>query len=361
MPGKVYAPDRAEVALQNFFRLDNLAALRELVLRELAEDVEARRHTDILDPLSQHAVAERILALVTPEPRSQRILRRAWRSSQRLGSELDALWMRKPDQALNERRPPSSRLCAVWRACSARISSRRRETTWSRRSSSSPASAARRTSSSGRPTRRVGARSCAARWSRRSSASSGHRHPCRRRPGLARGAKTMTAVDRDRRHRRAARSRLRFLWARRRTPRGPSELARRVLVPFTGGALEPTALAAAIRYARAEEATLVPAYLLVVPLELPPTPPSTSRSRSRCRCSRRWRTRRSRRGSGRRAGRERPQPDPCPAAALGGRALRPDRRARPRGAGDPGSPQGSDMDAGARAERARHPAARPGE
>jgi two-component system, OmpR family, sensor histidine kinase KdpD len=99
--GKVYSPDRAEVALQNFFRLDNLAALRELVLRELAEDVEARRHTTILDPLSQHAVAERILALVTPEPRSQRILRRAWRSSQRLASELDALWLRKPDQALS--------------------------------------------------------------------------------------------------------------------------------------------------------------------------------------------------------------------------------------------------------------------
>src|SRR5471030_2340832 len=49
---KVYAPDRAEAALQNFFRLDNLAALRQLVLQELAEDVEARRNLTILDPLS---------------------------------------------------------------------------------------------------------------------------------------------------------------------------------------------------------------------------------------------------------------------------------------------------------------------
>ena len=62
--GKVYAPDRVETALDNFFRLDNLAALRELVLRELAEDVEARRTTAVLDPLSQQAVAERILVLV---------------------------------------------------------------------------------------------------------------------------------------------------------------------------------------------------------------------------------------------------------------------------------------------------------
>ena len=100
--GRVYKADRIEAALQNFFRLENLAALRELSLRELAEDVEARRGAAVLDPLSQQAVAERILALVTPEPRSQRILRRAFRSGQRLGSELDAVWVRKPGQELSE-------------------------------------------------------------------------------------------------------------------------------------------------------------------------------------------------------------------------------------------------------------------
>jgi hypothetical protein len=41
---------------------------------------------------------------------------------------------------------------------------------------------------------------------------------------------------------------------------------RRILVPFTGGTLDPTVLEAAIRLAQAENATLVPAYLLVVPL-----------------------------------------------------------------------------------------------
>lgn len=44
---------------------------------------------------------------------------------------------------------------------------------------------------------------------------------------------------------------------------------RRILVPFTGGALDPTVLAAAIRIARAEDAKLVPAYLILVPLEYP--------------------------------------------------------------------------------------------
>ena len=41
----------------------------------------------------------------------------------------------------------------------------------------------------------------------------------------------------------------------------------RILVPFTGGTLDPTVLNAAIRLAQAEQATLVPAYLLLVPLQ----------------------------------------------------------------------------------------------
>jgi two-component system sensor histidine kinase KdpD len=100
--GKVYSPDRAEVALNNFFRSDRLSALRELALREVAEDVGARRQAMVLDPLSAKAVAERVLALVTPEPRSQRILRRAWRSSERLGAPLDALWVHRPGRDLTE-------------------------------------------------------------------------------------------------------------------------------------------------------------------------------------------------------------------------------------------------------------------
>ncbi len=48
--------------------------------------------------------------------------------------------------------------------------------------------------------------------------------------------------------------------------RRPQPGARRILVPFTGGTLDATVLAAAIRLAQAEDATLVPAYLLLVPL-----------------------------------------------------------------------------------------------
>jgi two-component system sensor histidine kinase KdpD len=92
--GKVYSKAQAEVALENFFRADKLGALRELVLREVAEGVEARRVSRPLEPLSQTAVAERVLALVEPQPKSQRIMRRAWRSAQRFGTDMDAVWVR---------------------------------------------------------------------------------------------------------------------------------------------------------------------------------------------------------------------------------------------------------------------------
>ncbi len=42
---------------------------------------------------------------------------------------------------------------------------------------------------------------------------------------------------------------------------------RRILVPFTGGALDPVVLEAAIRISKLEDATLVPAYLIVTPLK----------------------------------------------------------------------------------------------
>lgn len=41
-------------------------------------------------------VAERVLVLVRPLPGAQRLLRRAWRSAQRLGGELDVLYVAPP-------------------------------------------------------------------------------------------------------------------------------------------------------------------------------------------------------------------------------------------------------------------------
>jgi two-component system sensor histidine kinase KdpD len=101
--GKIYKPERVEAALNGFFRIENLAALREIALRQVAEEVESKRlvtevvgtREDLAADLPL-AVGERLLALVEPYPGSQRLVRRAWRSAQRLGGQLDLLWVAPP-------------------------------------------------------------------------------------------------------------------------------------------------------------------------------------------------------------------------------------------------------------------------
>jgi hypothetical protein len=51
--------------------------------------------------------------------------------------------------------------------------------------------------------------------------------------------------------------------------RAPEPELRRILFPFAGGALSEPVLGAALRLARLEHATLVPAYLAIVPMTMP--------------------------------------------------------------------------------------------
>jgi two-component system sensor histidine kinase KdpD len=107
--GKVYAPEKIEAALGGFFKVENLAALREAALRQVAEEVEARRLISIvpgredeaLVTEATQAVGERLLALVEPYPGAQRLVRRAWRSAQRLSANLDLLWVKTPGTTLD--------------------------------------------------------------------------------------------------------------------------------------------------------------------------------------------------------------------------------------------------------------------
>jgi two-component system, OmpR family, sensor histidine kinase KdpD len=108
--GKVYPPERVESALNSFFKIENLAALREVALRQVAEEVGHKRlssaepasgSTQTIAADAPLAVGEHLLALIEPYPGSQRLVRRAWRSAQRLGADLDLLWVRPPGRNLS--------------------------------------------------------------------------------------------------------------------------------------------------------------------------------------------------------------------------------------------------------------------
>ncbi len=127
--GKVYPTERIQTALNNFFKLENLAALREVALRQVAEEVEAKRipvdldgarpgrpgDERLIDNMAPAAVGERLLALITPQAKSQRVVRRAWRSAQRLGAELDVLWVadHEPTEPEREQLDALRRLSSV--------------------------------------------------------------------------------------------------------------------------------------------------------------------------------------------------------------------------------------------------------
>ncbi|HET9121075.1 MAG TPA: histidine kinase [Solirubrobacterales bacterium] len=109
--GKIYPNERIDSALNNFFRIENLNALREVALRQVAEEVESRRlvrevvgqrEDRMIDTAATQAVGERLLALVKPTPKSQRLVRRAWRSAQRLAADLDLLYVKRPGQKLSD-------------------------------------------------------------------------------------------------------------------------------------------------------------------------------------------------------------------------------------------------------------------
>ncbi len=109
--GKIYRPERIDAALNHFFRIENLSALREVALRQVAEEEGQKRlSTSVVVPPGEgtiategaRAVGERLLALVEPAPSAQRLVRRAWRSAQRLGAEVDLLWIRPPGRALSD-------------------------------------------------------------------------------------------------------------------------------------------------------------------------------------------------------------------------------------------------------------------
>ncbi len=89
--GKVYLPETAQMAAANFFKPENLTALRELALRRMAQTVDdqlltAMRQRGVEGPW---AAGERILVLVAPDAAAQSLVRAGRRLSDMM---MDAPW-----------------------------------------------------------------------------------------------------------------------------------------------------------------------------------------------------------------------------------------------------------------------------
>ena len=110
--GNIYPKAKVSQALTNFFRTDNLIALRELALRFLADETDdellehlRRRETSVV-----WETCERVMVAVTAAPGADALLRRAARMAARLKSELDVVHVTTSDGTRPGDRPAIEKL-----------------------------------------------------------------------------------------------------------------------------------------------------------------------------------------------------------------------------------------------------------
>src|SRR6202789_1214015 len=96
--GKIYAPEKIEQSLANFFRKGNLNMLRELALRTTAEQVGNRaaeyRRTQGLE---QAPIPEKVMVCLSTRPGTERLIRVGARIAGRLASNWYAVHVTRPD------------------------------------------------------------------------------------------------------------------------------------------------------------------------------------------------------------------------------------------------------------------------
>ena len=88
--GKVYIPEQAASAIDDFFRKGNLTAMREMTMRRAAERVDDQMRAYMQTraiPGPWHAT-ERLLVFISPDTLGERLVR----STRRLADELNAEW-----------------------------------------------------------------------------------------------------------------------------------------------------------------------------------------------------------------------------------------------------------------------------
>ena len=97
--GKVYIPEQAKNAIENFFRKGNLIALREMALRTTADRVDKamREYRDVKGIRATWAAGERLMVALGPDEQGERLVRAAKRLATALHADWIAVYVETPD------------------------------------------------------------------------------------------------------------------------------------------------------------------------------------------------------------------------------------------------------------------------
>jgi two-component system sensor histidine kinase KdpD len=95
--GKIYKPEKVELALTNFFRKGNLSTLRELALRTVADEVgEKAASYRAREGLEPALIPERVMVCMSSNALAPRVIRTGARIAGRLGSKWYAVYVETP-------------------------------------------------------------------------------------------------------------------------------------------------------------------------------------------------------------------------------------------------------------------------
>jgi two-component system, OmpR family, sensor histidine kinase KdpD len=101
--GKIYAPEKIDQALQNFFQRRNLVALRELALREIADNIEEEafaQDTQTSNNAPYCSIHERVLVCISTYPNAVQLIRRGARIAGFAHAPLYAIFVSNPERFL---------------------------------------------------------------------------------------------------------------------------------------------------------------------------------------------------------------------------------------------------------------------
>ncbi|WP_414581438.1 universal stress protein [Scytonema sp. PCC 10023] len=101
LEGKIYAPQKIQQSLDNFFQRRNLIALRELALREVADNIEENAVASTPQGLFCN-IHERVLVCVSTYPNSVQLLRRGARIASYMNAPLYVVFVAEPDRFLTK-------------------------------------------------------------------------------------------------------------------------------------------------------------------------------------------------------------------------------------------------------------------
>jgi two-component system sensor histidine kinase KdpD len=100
--GKVYPPDRAERALENFFTASNLTRLREITLTELAHLIDRRGRRAEADRAPASATERVMVGLSSRSPNAEALLRKTSRLADRLNAPWYAVYIQTPAEDITK-------------------------------------------------------------------------------------------------------------------------------------------------------------------------------------------------------------------------------------------------------------------